>query len=335
MSKMYKIEPKEPFLERMRALLGDEYDKFMKSLGDKPFNSIRVNELKISPEELKERLEEKGWKINSPIKSHPEIIVIEGKYADNDAVKRGDIISLEPGEIGRTLEHLLGYYYVQEISSMLPVIALNPKPEERVLDLCASPGSKTTQIASLMKNMGLVIANEVNFGRMKVLSSNLERCGVGNAIITRADGAVLCDRLFEEGFMFDRILVDAPCSGEGTIRTSPRTAEMWNYNGIKKMSYIQKRLLSSAIKLLKVGGELVYSTCTFAPEEDEEVIDFILSQFRDEIKIESINLPVKCRKGILKWQDKEFNKEVAKSCRVYPFDDNTEGFFIAKFRRIK
>ncbi|HTZ41893.1 MAG TPA: RsmB/NOP family class I SAM-dependent RNA methyltransferase [Candidatus Omnitrophota bacterium] len=315
------MELKSGFEERMKLLLGEDYEKFIKSLEGTPLNSIRVNELKISPLELKKRLEEKGWKLSQPVKGHEEIMVIES--------------TLEPGELGRSFEHLLGYYYIQEISSMLPVIALNPKPNERVLDLCASPGSKTTQIASLIKNSGLLIANEVNFGRMKILSSNLERCGVSNAIITRKDGGVLCARLREEGFLFDKILVDAPCSGEGTLRNNPKTALMWNANGIKKMSSVQRRLLYSAVQILKVGGEIVYSTCTYAPEEDEEIIDFILNEFKGEIELESIKLPIKCRQGISEWQDKEYNKNVQKSCRIFPFESNTEGFFIAKMKKIK
>src|SRR5271157_2101036 len=244
---MQKYELKPGFEERMKTLLGSEFNSFIESLKQNSLNSIRVNELKISPSELKKELENKGWKIGQPVNSHPEIMVIESE--------------LGPGEIGRSFEHLLGYYYVQEISSMLPVIALNPKPNERILDLCASPGSKTTEIASFMKNTGLIIANDPDFGRMKILSSNLERCGVSNAIITRKDGAALCNKLFENDFMFDKILVDAPCSGEGTLRINPKTAQMWNPNGIKRMSSIQRRLISSAIKILKVGGEMVYSTC--------------------------------------------------------------------------
>lgn len=316
--KKYPLKPL--FEERMKSLLGDEFDKFIESFNKKPLTSIRVNELKISPEDLKNRLEEKGWKISQPIKSHPEIITVDSQ--------------LEPGELGRTFEHLLGYYYVQEISSMLPVIALSPEPNTRVLDLCASPGSKTTQISSFMKNTGLIIANEPDFGRMKILSSNLERCGVSNAIITRKEGSRLCDELYENGFVFDKILVDAPCSGEGTLRTNPKTAKMWNPNGAKKMSFIQKRLISSVIKLLKVGGEVIYSTCTYAPEEDEEVIDFVLRKF-PEIKIERILLPIKHHQAILKWNEKEYLEDVKFACRIFPFDDNTEGFFITKLKKIK
>jgi NOL1/NOP2/sun family putative RNA methylase len=317
---MQKYPLKPMFEERMKLLLGDEFEKFVEFLDKEPICSIRVNELKTSIVELKKKLEDKGWKISQPIKSHPEIIAIDSK--------------LEPGELGRTFEHLLGYYYVQEISSMLPVIVLDPKPDERVLDLCASPGSKTTQIASFMKNSGTLIANEPDFGRMKILSSNLERCGVSNAIITRREGSRFCDELYENGFVFDKILVDAPCSGEGTMRNNPKTAKMWNAYGMKKMSFIQKKLISAAIKILKVGGELVYSTCTYAPEEDEEIIDFVIRRFPD-IKIEKISLPIKHHSGILKWQNKEYLEDVKLCCRIFPFDENTEGFFITKFRKVK
>jgi 16S rRNA C967 or C1407 C5-methylase (RsmB/RsmF family) len=127
---------------------------------------------------------------------------------------------LMPGELGRAIEHLLGYYYIQEIASMLPPLVLNPKEEEKVLDLCASPGSKTTQIAARMKNEGLLVANEVKFGRIKILAANIERCGVTNCVITRRDGIALCKKFKENGFLFDKILLDAPCSGEGTIRST-------------------------------------------------------------------------------------------------------------------
>jgi len=315
------IKLKEKFEERMKTLLGEEYDSFIESLSGEPLRSIRVNELKISPEELKKRLEAKGWKIAQPIMDHPEIMVVESE--------------LEPGELGRSFEHLLGYYYVQEISSMMPSIVLNPRPHERVLDLCASPGSKTTQMASMMRNTGLIIANEVEFGRMKILSSNLERCGVTNAVITKKDGAVLCDRFAKQGFEFDKILVDAPCSGEGTLRSNSKTAVMWNAKGIGKMSRIQKRLLASAFRALKVGGELVYSTCTYAPEEDEEVIDFILRESKGNVKIEKTFLPMKHHSGILEWQEKGYLEDVKSCCRIFPFDANTEGFFITKLRKVK
>tara|TARA_Y100000034_G_scaffold45400_1_gene55841 strand:+ start:19642 stop:20610 length:969 start_codon:yes stop_codon:yes gene_type:complete len=319
--KMKKIPEAKPlFLERMKLLLGKEYGNYMEILKHEPVRSIRANTLKITPEKLKEKLENKNWTIKQPFKKYPEIMIVEN--------------NLNPGELGRALEHLLGYYYIQELASMLPIIALKPKPNEIILDLCSSPGSKTTQIASFMNNSGTIIANEVSLGRIKILASNLERCGVTNTIITRKEGVVLCEKLKKENFQFDKILVDAPCSGEGTLRSTPKTYLMWNIKTIKSVSRIQKNLVSSALNILKPNGELIYSTCTHAPEENEEVVDFIMKKFNN-IKIEKISLPVKSRKGITKWQNKEYLKEIKYACRIYPQDNNTEGFFLVKFRRVK
>ena len=319
---MRKIPELKPlFIERIQLLLKDDFSEYLKILEKEPLKSIRCNTLKISPDKLVKKLEEKNWKIKQPFENFPEIMVVENE--------------LEPGELGRSLEHMLGYYYVQEIASMLPILALNPKPGEFVLDLCASPGSKTTQISAMMKNSGTIIANELNLGRIKILASNTERCGVTNAILTKKDGFFLCKKFLTENITFDKILVDAPCSGEGTLRSTPKTYKMWNINTIKKLSGIQKNLLMSAIEILKPNGEIVYSTCTHAPEENEEVLDFVLKKFGNDIQIESINLPVKCRQGITKWEDKTYDKNAVKSCRIYPQDNDTEGFFIAKIRKVK
>ncbi len=311
--------PKPLFLERMKELLGKDIENYLDILKKEPVRSFRCNTIKISVEDLKKRLDKKGWKISQPFRNFPEIMIVENE--------------LQPGELGRALEHLLGYYYIQEIASMLPVLALNPKEDEKVLDLCASPGSKTTQIAARMKNTGLLFANEVKFGRIKILSANTERCGVMNMIITKRDGIALCKRFKEENFLFDKILLDAPCSGEGTIRSTPKTLEMWNIKTIENLSKLQKSLIASAIEILKPGGELVYSTCTHAPEENEAVIDFALKNFK--VKVEKINLPIKTRQGITNWKEKEYLEDVKFSCRVYPQDNDTEGFFIAKIRREK
>ncbi len=229
-------QPKPLLLERMQKLLTEkeDYEKFLEIIKVQPINAIRSNTLKISPNELKKRLETKGWKISQPWKKFPEVMVIEN--------------SLLPGELGRSLEHLLGYYYVQELVSMLPVLVLDPKENESVLDLCASPGSKTTQIASHMKNSGNLIANEPNLDRLRILASNLERCGVSNVMITRKDGRDICENFKEKKILFDKILVDAPCSGEGTLRSSPKTAMMWNIKTVKKLPKTQEKLISESIK---------------------------------------------------------------------------------------
>jgi len=313
--------PKPLFIERMKLLLGKEFKNYQEILKKPPVKSIRVNTLKISPEKLKKRLENKGWKIKQPWESYPEVMIIES--------------DLLPGELGRALEHLLGYYYVQELASMLPIIALQPKQDETILDLCAAPGSKTTQIAAEIKNTGLIIANEIHLGRIKILASNLERCGVTNTIITKKEGRALCKRLKQKDFKFDKILLDAPCSGEGTLRSTPVTYLMWNPKTIKRLSRLQKQLFEAAFEILKVGGEIIYSTCTHAPEENEEVIDYALEKFKNHISIEQIKLPIKCKPGLTKWNEKEYDKKVTKACRIYPQDNNTEGFFITKFKKLK
>ena len=309
--KNYKYHPKPLFEQRMKKLLEEkeDYEKFSEIIHKKPLNYIRANTIKISPEELKERLEKK-WEIEQLFPEHPEIVLVKSQ--------------LLPGEIGKSEEHLLGYYYVQELSSMMPILALQPNPNEVILDLCASPGSKTTQITAKMNNTGTIIANDKDIGRISILNANLERIGM--------PGDILSKKLEKLNFKFDKILVDAPCSGEGNLRSNPETFIMWNINMIKKLSGLQKKLLCSVIPLLKPQGELIYSTCTHAPEENEEVVDFALNQFPD-LELENINLPIKCREGITKWENKIFLNELKKCARIYPQDNNTEGFFIAKMRK--
>ncbi len=314
-----KFPPKEGFVKRIEALIGKKESKeFFEISYTKCPVSIRCNSLKMSPKELVGRLEGYGWKIKQPFSEFPEIMIVSG---------------LEPGELGNSKEHLLGYFYVQEISSMLPMLVLRPEPGEFVLDLCASPGSKTTQAASLMKNKGTIIANEVSLGRVGILASNLERCGVTNTIITRRDGVALCDSFLKKTkFRFDKILVDAPCSGGGTLRKSPKTFLIWNVNMIKKIANVQKRLAEAAVRVLKVGGEMIYSTCTLAPEENEMIINYLLEKF--DIEVKSIKLPLKFRCGVCEWEGKKFSEEVKKCLRLYPQDNNTDGFFVTKIRKL-
>ena len=320
-----RFPPKQEFIDRMEKLLGskEEAEKFFEISYTSTPTSIRCNTLKITPKELISRLEKLEWKIKQPFKDNPEVMIVDEKNG-----KR-----LNPGELGKTKEHLLGYYYVQEISSMLPILALNPKPGEILLDLCASPGSKTTQAAALMKNQGTIIANEINLGRIGILNTNLEKTGVMNTIVIRKDGVQFCKRILKKtNLKFDKILVDAPCSGEGTLRKSPKTFLMWNKKMIEKLSRIQKKLASSALQILKTGGEMIYSTCTLSPEEDEEVIDYLIKNF--DIEIQQIKLPIKMRCGICEWESKQYSKETKKACRLYPHDNNTDGFFLAKIKKL-
>ncbi len=315
------FEPKPAFVERMKLLLKDEQDlkRFLEVAKTKPKKSIRVNTLKISPEKLKKRLEERGWKL-SEIKNHPEILRIES--------------ILQPGELGKAKEHLLGYYYVQEITSMMPIIALNPNSEDIFLDCCASPGSKTTQSAALMGNKGTIIANDVKISRTAILSANLERQGVTNTIMTRHDAIALAERLKKINLKFNKILVDAPCSGEGNIRVSPRTYLEWSENLLKSMSKKQKKIASSILNLLEDNGEMIYSTCTHAPEENEEVVQHLLDN-NPNLEIQPITLPIKSRPGLTKWKDKKFDKALKLAHRIYHHDNDMEGFFLCKLKKIK
>lgn len=312
------LEPKPLFVQRMAKLLPDKADlkTYLEIIHKEPVNSIRCNTLKIKPAELLEKLEKKGWKIKQPFKDYPEIMIITSK--------------LGPGEIGKAIEHLLGYYYVQEISSMLPMLVLKPGPGESFLDVCASPGSKTGQAAAMMNNTGFILANDKELGRIIILNTNLERMAVSNQIVTQADALVLCERLEKLGIKFDKILVDAPCSGEGTMRSSSGTFTMWNIDMVRKLSRLQKRIAESALKLLKDDGEMVYSTCTHSPEEDESVIQHLVDKY--QVKIQAVNLPLKCRPGISEWEGEKFNSEINNACRIYPQDNDTEGFFLCKIK---
>jgi NOL1/NOP2/sun family putative RNA methylase len=304
-----KLEFKKDFAERYKKILGEEAKLFFEYCKKLLTPSIRVNTLKITKEKLEERLRNKGWKISSITWYKDALVIREG-----------------PKDLGNMIEHCLGYYYVQELASMIPPLVLDPRKGEKVLDLCAAPGSKTTQIAQLMHNKGIIVANDVEISRIKVLSANLQRCGVLNAIVTRMPG----QRFSKVKQRFDRVLVDAPCTGEGAIRKDWGIMRMWNLAGVRGLSRLQKRLIQAGFTCLREGGTLVYSTCTLSPEENEEVIAYLLDKF-ENAKIERIRIPrLKYREGLGEWEGREFPKEVKRCCRIYPQDNDTEGFFIAK-----
>jgi len=264
-------------------------------------------------------LKRKGWELKQPFKNFPEIIIVNSE--------------LKPGEIGKSIEHILGYYYVQEITSMIPIMALNPNTNETILDLCAAPGSKTTQLASFMENKGSIIANDISPGRIRILSSNLERCGVTNTIISRHNAIELCNKLKKLKIKFDKILVDAPCSGEGNLRCSPRTLLEWSEGLLESLGKKQKKILEAASEILKEDGEIVYSTCTYAPEENEEVIQDFLSKNNFEIIEIKDKIPIKSRDGLTSWKNHIFNSSLKKAVRIYHHDNDMEGFFICKLKK--
>jgi len=297
------MEWKEKFLERYKELT--EIDKFLE-YSIKPLRkSIRVNTLKTDVKEIKKRIHD--------LKQIPWCQ--EGFWIQGEA-------------IGNLPEHFLGYIYLQEAASMIPPEVLQPEEQDSILDLCASPGSKTTQTAAKMKNNGLIIANDNQISRLKPLQINLQRCGVTNTVITLMEG-----RWFKNyPQKFDRIMVDAPCSGIGAIRKSLQTIQWWNPNFVKQMAGLQKQLLETAFNLLKEDGTLVYSTCTLEPEENEGVINYLLTNY-ENAKLEKINLEIKKSEPILEFEGQAYNPEVKKCLRIWPQDNDTEGFFIAKIRK--
>ena len=209
---------------------------------------------------------------------------------------------------------------------MIPPVVLKPQAGDMVLDMCASPGSKTTQMAAMMKNRGIIVANDNKISRLKPLTINLQRMGVMNTIMTKMEG-----RWFKTPF--DKILVDAPCSGVGTIRKSLKTIGMWNPNTVRKMAAVQRQLVSTAFNNLNEGGSMVYSTCTLEPDENEAIIDFMLKNF-DNAKIEKFSLDIKRGNIVEEFEGKSYDSDVKKTLRIWPQDNNTEGFFVARIKKV-
>ena len=227
---------------------------------------------------------------------------------------------------GAEIEHWLGLYYIQESVQLLPVLALEPRPGETVLDLCAAPGGKTTHLAARMENRGTLVANEPNGRRQMSLLANLNRLGVLNAQVTAYQG-----ENFPMQTMFDRILVDAPCSAEGTLRKESSLRNGAAPKMIERLARVQKRLIVRAFDLLAPGGVLVYSTCTFAPEENEAVVAHLLDSRDARVLPFEPGVP-HCR-GIVRWQDEAFPQTVEGCARMYPHHLDSGGGFVAHISR--
>lgn len=246
----------EKYIDRMRTQLTD-YEKYAAILNEEPFKAVRVNTLKITAAEFEKiapfsLLERVEWEEN-------------GYYINEE-------------KPGKSALHDAGLFYVQEPSAMSAVPLLDIKCGEKVLDLCSAPGGKGTQIAEKLNGTGIVLLNEKIPDRAKILSRNVERLGIKNAIVTNESPESLAERLPE---YFDKILVDAPCSGEGMFRKEPAAIENWSEENVKMCAERQADILDNAAKMLKAGGKMVYSTCTFSNEEDECVVKNFLLRYSD------------------------------------------------------
>ncbi len=290
------------FLKRMEALLKEEFPAYLASLQEPVHRGLRVNTLKITVEELKKRL---SFELR-PTAISPTVFEIDSQLTS----------------LGHSLEHRSGLYYLQEVSAASAVEVLDPQPGEWILDLCAAPGGKSTQIAMKMKHQGILFSNEIDPGRARILLSNLERCGVANAIVTQASPAMLRKQM--TGWM-DRILVDAPCSGEGMFKKESQALKDWSVAHVEACSQRQKKIVDDAVAMLKEGGILVYSTCTYALEENEEVIHDLLEN-HPEMELLDCNVSFG-RPGYDR--GKVYGRKVR---RIFPMDEG-EGHFVAKLRK--
>jgi NOL1/NOP2/sun family putative RNA methylase len=309
------------FLERMRRFLGDEFPAFLAALDEEPVGGLRVNTLKLPAEEF-EKIS--PFPLGGRIPWAP------------------DAFLLPPGEASFGIHpyHLAGLYYLQDPSAMAPATLLGPQPGERVLDLAASPGGKTTALAALMQGRGLLVANEIKDKRLGHLAMNVERWGAGNVVITNEAPERLADHF---GPFFDRVLVDAPCSGEGMFRKDMSARRDWSPEMVTGCAVRQGNILRVAAKLVRPGGYLLYSTCTFAPEEDEAVVNGLLRGFTDGNGLEQFEVVELPRlegfmPGRPDWMESTKGtkgaKELEGAVRLFPHLVTGEGHFACLLRRL-
>ena len=304
---------KELPLERLRRYeeIIPAFEEFLRCLREPLPKTVRVNTLKASVEKVLASLEERG-------------IAFErlGWYEHGIKLEGVD----RPGNL---LEYFLGFIHPQEEVSMIPPLLMELEPGQLVLDLCAAPGSKATQIAQLLDNTGHIVANDVSAERLKLLRDNYERLGVLNMGITAYDG-----REFPSACEFDAVLVDAPCSCEGVVRKDPSVLRALGPRLYRRMHRLQRALLLRAVELVRPGGVVVYSTCTFAPEENELVVDYVLKRLGNSVELEPIELRgLRYEPGLTEWGGHELEPDLALCARFYPHLNDTGGLFVAKLRK--
>ena len=296
-------------LDRYERLV-DDSEAFREAC-DRPLPSVvRVNGIAVGPDRAREALDEEG---------------VSYEQVDwNDRLLR-----LPDGSPGTSWAYVHGWLHGQEEVSALPALALDPDPGDRVWDACAAPGSKTCHLADLMDDSGVLIGNDNNLGRLSALRHNAERLGVSNLVVTNDDARnVSLESLEIDGL--DGAVADVPCSCEGTCRKNPDVLEKWSLGHVESLVGIQKGILGRAIELTRPGGEVVYSTCTFAPEENEAVVDHAIET--TDAEMVEWAAPLETSPGVTEWEDQQFDDSLRKAHRVYPHQNDTGGFFVAKLR---
>ncbi len=297
----------EAFTKRMQEMLGEEYPAFLQSYEEPQKQSLRINPLKGEMELfLKE----------NPFSLSPVVWEENGYYYEAD------------DRPGKHPYHEAGVYYIQEASAMVPVTYLAPQPGERILDLCAAPGGKSTQIAAAMKGKGLLVCNEIHPARAKILSENIERMGVRNAIVVNHSPDELAKHF--QGY-FDAVLVDAPCSGEGMFRKNDDAQNEWSPENVSMCGKRQDEVLMYAAQMLSPGGRLVYSTCTFAPEENEGSISRFLKEHK-EFTIVSAEKKEGMEPGNPAWTH-EPAEGIDNTIRLWPHKIKGEGHYVAVLKK--
>ncbi|HBZ74780.1 MAG TPA: 16S rRNA (cytosine(1407)-C(5))-methyltransferase RsmF [Leclercia adecarboxylata] len=301
----------DEFLAQMRQALPDPFalDAFIAACQRPLRRSLRVNTLKISVADFLTLVAPYGWQLT------PVPWCEEGFWIERD--------DEEALPLGSTAEHLSGLFYIQEASSMLPVAALfaDGNTPDRVMDVAAAPGSKTTQIAARMNNQGAILANEFSASRVKVLHANISRCGISNVALTHFDGRVFGAALPEA---FDAILLDAPCSGEGVVRKDPDALKNWSVASNLEIAATQRELIDSAFHALRPGGTLVYSTCTLNRDENEAVCLWLQAQYPDAVEFLPLNDLFPSASECVTLEG---------FLHVFPHIYDCEGFFVARLRK--
>jgi len=314
-------------IERYLLLYGEKKTlELLTAFTEPPVPSIRINNLISGEQRVIALLEGKGFHLEA-IPWCPDGYWI---YDSNEFDKTKDLsictrFNLSPGA---THEYLQGIYSLQGASSMLPVELLDPKPGESVLDMAAAPGSKFVQIAQRMKNRGLLVGVDRSMSRIKALKANVFRCGVRNAVIIHQDSR----RLEEDFLKYDKILLDAPCTGEGLIGSDPKRKFSRTVDDIRKLMEVQIELLGKAVRLANTPGKIVYSTCSLAPEENEYVVNRIIKE-NSEVQLSEIPRSIKgyFDDGLTSAFGERFDKSLKRTLRIYPYHHacRPEGFFIA------